>query len=86
MKKWGIDKKLEHVFSSPASPKQNPYVERVIRTIKDDLFDQFGLEGTLELQQEALDTYNYIYNYKRPHQGINLLTPMEMYVKLGSTI
>lgn len=80
------EKKLEHVFSSPASPKQNPYVERVIRTIKDDLFDQFGLEDTVELQQEALDDYVYTYNYKRPHQGINLLTPIEMYVKLVGTI
>lgn len=74
--------KLKHVFSSPASPRQNPFVERVIRTIKDDLLDVYGLEETAELQQEALENYVWKYNNKRPHQGINLLTPMQMYVKL----
>lgn len=79
------EKRLKHVFSSPASPKQNPFVERVIRTIKDDLFEQFGLEETAKLQQEALEMYVRKYNYKRPHQGIDLLTPMEMYAKLTTS-
>lgn len=81
-KKHGI----KHVFSSPASPKQNPYVERVIRTIKDELYEPYGLEDTVELQQESLEEYIYRYNHKRPHQGINLLTPMKMYAKLVTTI
>lgn len=78
------EKKLNHVFSSPASPKQNPYVERVIRTIKDDLLDRYGLEDTVKLQQEALESYVWKYNNKRPHQSLNLLTPMEMYAKLSA--
>jgi transposase len=74
---------IKHVHSSPASPKQNPFVERVIRTIIDDVYDPFGLEDTAELQQDALDEYMKRYNEKRPHQGINLFTPMQMYAKLS---
>lgn len=75
-------KDISHVFSSPASPKQNPYVERVIRTIIDDVYRPFGLEETAEMQQETLNDYIIRYNTKRPHQGINLLTPAQMYAKL----
>ncbi len=73
---------VKHVFSSPASPKQNPYVERVIRTIIDEQYKIYGLEETAELQQEALDDYCYRYNSKRPHHSLKLLTPMEMFAKL----
>lgn len=75
-------KNIKHVFSSPASPRQNPYVERVIRTIIDDVYKPFGLEETVEMQQETLDEYIVRYNTKRPHQGINLFTPAQMYDKL----
>jgi len=75
-------KRIKHVFSSPASPRQNPFVERVIRTIIDEVYKPFGLEETAELHQEGLDEYLIRYNTKRPHQGINLLTPIQMYAKL----
>lgn len=75
---------IEHVFSSPASPKQNPYVERVIRTIVEGQYKIFGLEDSLELQQEALEEYCYKYNHKRPHQSLGYKTPMEIFVKLSS--
>lgn len=71
-----------HVFSSPASPKQNPFVERVIRTIIDQLYSIYGLEESSRLQQQALDDYCYRYNYKRPHHSLDLLTPIQMYDKL----
>lgn len=73
---------IEHVFSSPSSPKQNPYVERVIRTIIEEQYMVYGLEDTVELQQEALDGYVYRYNNKRPHHSLDLNTPMQMFAKL----
>jgi len=80
------EKKIIHVYSSPSSPKQNPYVERVIRTIVEEVYIPYGLENTVELQQEALNEHMIRYNTKRPHQDPNLLTPVEMYVKLSATI
>jgi transposase InsO family protein len=75
---------IKHVFSSPASPKQNPFVERVIRTVIDQQYTIYGLEETPELQQEALDMFCQRYNYKRPHHSLNLVTPIEMFDKLNS--
>ena len=76
------EKGIQHVFSSPHSPKQNPYVERVIRTIIDELYYFEGLEISIEKQQEKLQKYEHIYNTIRPHQTLNYLTPNEQYVKL----
>lgn len=78
------ERNIKHVFSSPASPKQNPFVERVIRTIIEQLYKVYGLEDDPSLQQQALDDFCYRYNYKRPHQSLGLLTPIQMYDKLIS--
>jgi putative transposase len=70
--------KIQHVFSSPHSPRQNPYVERVIRTVIDEVYCVRGTEYSIERQQEVLDTYVKEYNEKRPHWSLGLKTPMEM--------
>jgi len=75
-------KEIEHVFSSPRSPKQNPYVERVIRTIIDEVYYYEGVEISMVKQQEALEEYVYRYNNKRPHMSLGYRTPMEEYDKL----
>jgi len=74
--------KTEHVFSSPRSPKQNPYVERVIRTIIDEHYSLNGLPTTAEELQRELNKYVYFYNHIRPHHSLNSETPFERYVKL----
>jgi transposase len=76
------DLKTEHVFSSPRSPKQNPYVERVIKTIIEEHYVVRGLAATLTDQQRELDDYVYYYNHLRPHHSLNLETPNQRYVKL----
>jgi putative transposase len=74
--------KIIHVFSSPRSPKQNPYVERMIRTIIDEVYYYNGLEITRERQQEVLDNYLFAYNNIRPHHSLNMNTPKQEYVRL----
>ncbi|PJA12277.1 hypothetical protein COX64_04895 [Candidatus Dojkabacteria bacterium CG_4_10_14_0_2_um_filter_Dojkabacteria_WS6_41_15] len=69
------EKQVLHVFSSPRSPKQNPFVERVIRTIIDELYSQQGLATTREGLNDKLQRYVIYYNTKRRHFGLNLLTP-----------
>jgi len=78
LKKRGIT----HVFSTPRSPKQNPYVERVIQTTINDIYLRKGTEATLQKQQEVIDNYVQIYNEVRPHESLGLLTPIEMFNKL----
>lgn len=71
-----------HVFSSPRSPRQNPFVERVIRTIIEEHYQVKGLGLTIQDHQEQLDEYIHYYNYDRPHYSLNLQTPFQRYVKL----
>ena len=75
-----------HVFSSPHSPKQNPYVERVIRTVIEDFYIYEGVERNITRQQKALDSYAFIYNKIRPHKSLNLDTPYERYVKISRSL
>jgi transposase InsO family protein len=76
--------KIPHVFSSPHSPKQNPYVERVIRTIIDEVYLVRGTEYNMQVQQQVLDKYVQEYNHQRPHWSLNLRTPMEQLQLLKS--
>jgi len=75
---------INHVFSSPRSPRQNPFVERVINTIIKECLEFEGLASNINLQQERLDKYLYDYNYVRPHESLNNLTPFEKYDMLNS--
>ena len=79
MDKYLKEEGIIHVFSSPRSPKQNPFVERVIRTIIDDHYSCEGTAIDKETQQKALDRYVKIYNEVRPHHSLNLMTPYEKY-------
>jgi hypothetical protein len=76
---------ITHVFSSPRSPKQNCYVERVIRTIIEDLYVFDGIEVSIEKQQEVLEQYMFRYNKIRPHESLDMETPYERYVKLSKS-
>ncbi len=82
-----LDKELErrkivHVFSSPRTPKQNPYVERAIRTVIDEVYYYQGLEISMKEQQEKLNEYVKIYNEIRPHHSLEMRTPKEEYDRL----
>ncbi len=82
-----LEKELEkrcitHVFSTPRSPKQNPFVERVIQTTINDIYLRKGTEATLKKQQEVLDKYVQIYNEIRPHESLNSMTPLEQFKML----
>ena len=77
---------INHVFSSPRSPKQNPFVERVIQTTINELHIMQGTGYSIENQQERLDKYTIEYNTYRPHSSLELETPMERYVKLSKSL
>ena len=61
------------------SPKQNPYAERMIKNIIDEVYYYNGLEISLRKQQEVLDNYTFVYNNIRPHHSLNLKTPREQF-------
>lgn len=76
------NRKIVHVFSSPRTPKQNPFVERVIRTVIDEVYTFEGLEVSMQKQKERLERYVDEYNEVRPHHSLGLKTPMQMFLEL----
>ena len=68
-----------HFYSNRSTPTDNPRVERSHLT--DDL--EFYLKGNLfndlEQQKEATKRFEDNYNFKRPHQALAYLTPVEFY-------
>lgn len=68
-----------HFYSNRSTPTDNPRVERSHLT--DDL--EFYLKGNLfndlQRQKEATRKWENNYNFKRPHQALAYLTPMEFY-------
>jgi putative transposase len=57
-------------------PQQNAIVERFNRTVREDLLDAnlfFGLDHANELAE----LFRKEYNYNRPHESLNNLTPIE---------
>ena len=75
-----------HVFSSPHSPKQNPYVERVIKTVIEECYLYTGIGYSIHNHQQQLDAYVNFYNRIRPHASLELDTPVERRAKIINSL
>lgn len=68
--------KIPHYFSDPNCPRQNSRVERGIQTAEEEFWN-FNAAYTVDELNQLADEWNFTYNYIRPHQALNYLTPME---------
>ena len=59
----------------PGSPECNGTVERGNGIAKYELYARFNSHPSLHIIRKRLQKFAHFYNYIRPHQGINLLTP-----------
>jgi len=68
---------IPHYFIYPRKPKQNTYVE--VSHLADE--NEFYLEGSIgcdiESMQGKLREWEYTWNYVRPHEALDYLTPDE---------
>lgn len=69
---------VEMINSAPYHPQTLGKLERFHRTQKEWLSDEGPAEDIDDLQ-ELLDGFRFDYNRKRPHQGIDDVTPAERY-------
>jgi transposase InsO family protein len=67
--------KLERI--EPGKPQQNGRHERMHLTLKQEVTRP--PRENLIAQQESLDKFVQVYNYERPHEGINNMYPSELY-------
>lgn len=73
--------KLKHYYTDPYSPKQNSYVERSHLTDELEFYQQGNMRTSAELLQPLIKAWQNKYNYERPHQSLNYLTPMKYFQK-----
>jgi transposase InsO family protein len=66
-----------HERIQPGRPQQNGRHERMHRTLKDETTRPAAL--TLRLQQKKFDRFRQVFNYERPHEGLNNATPGSVY-------
>lgn len=72
---------IPHYLSYPRCPKQNAWVERVIRTTQDELYLYHDTPVTLEEHLSLIEWFDRDYNEVRPHQSLGYLTPAEYYAR-----
>jgi transposase InsO family protein len=75
---WLIKLGIKLTHSSPFHPQTNGKDERFHRSLKLEILHQREYKNEDDIQK-AFDTWQHIYNYKRPHQGINNEIPSSRY-------
>ena len=66
-------------LTPPRSPKLQGYVERSNRTRREEFYEVEDIEIRLDDHNRQLEKWNDTYNYIRPHQSLDYLTPNEYY-------
>lgn len=72
-------------WARPRTPKDKPYVERMIGTLERECLQWGGLVLDLKEQQAEIDTWLRKYHTYRPHQSLGYLTPNEYIDQLQAT-
>lgn len=68
---------LTHYFIYPRTPKQNSYVEIAHGADEREFYQQGNRASNLELMRKRVKAWEQTWNYIRPHQALNYLTPMQ---------
>lgn len=68
--------KVFHFNSNKGTPTDNPRVERSHLTDEVEFYQKGGFKKTFEEQVVAIKEWEYLYNWKRPHQALGYLTPI----------
>ncbi|WP_374622555.1 transposase [Pandoraea sp.] len=69
---------LRQEFITPHCPQQNGMVERVIRTLKEQCAHRHPFE-TLQHANRVIGDWIQLYNHRRPHQALKMMTPAEAF-------
>jgi transposase InsO family protein len=73
---------IKHYYTRVRRPQTNGKVERINRTVNQEFLTKIQFQDRFEREYE-LRKFEFYYNYERPHQGINNLTPNQKYQSLS---
>ncbi|MEX1063784.1 MAG: integrase core domain-containing protein [Candidatus Paceibacterota bacterium] len=68
---------LAHYYSRVRTPKDNPFDERFNRTLQDEFIALGHLTNDCAIFNKELTEWLVEYNFNRPHQSLNYLTPIQ---------
>jgi len=74
--------RIPHYFIEPRHPKQNSYVENSHGFDEREFYRQGNVYQTIGSMDAALAKWEHTWNYERPHQALNYLTPDEYLNKI----
>lgn len=75
---WLIRLGIRISYSRPRHPQTNGKDERFHRTLKVELLAGRHFKN-LKSAQQAFDAWRQVYNHERPHQALNMATPISRY-------
>lgn len=78
--KTALANEVRHALIPKGKPWKNGIIERSNRTDNDNLF-KLQIFQSEEERKYQLKLWEMHYNRKRPHQGINMMTPWQVYEK-----
>lgn len=73
---------IKHRRTKPYRPQTNGKIERFWRSFHEEVIDG-AVFNNLEELKEAILGYNFYYNEKRPHQGLNGKVPLDYLKEKG---
>jgi len=76
---------LTHYFIEARHPKQNSYVENSHGFDEREFYQQGNVNKDIGMMDKALAQWEYDWNFVRPHQALNYLTPDEYLNKIKDT-
>lgn len=72
---------LVRYFSRPKTPQDNPYDERFNRTLKEEFIQLGNLTYDCDIFNKRLTEWLIEYNFRRPHQSLGYLPPINFHYK-----
>jgi putative transposase len=63
----------------PSSPKLNGHLERANRTHREEFYEVYDVDLSIGEHNRQLREHEYTYNYIRPHQALDYMTPNDYY-------
>jgi transposase InsO family protein len=72
---------IPQYFSRPKTPKDNAVCERFNRTLKDEFLQMGNLTPDTEIFNRNLTEWLVEYNFKRPHQALGYVPPINFEAK-----
>lgn len=79
---WCKGNDIQILYIQPVKPTQNSYVERFNESYRKAILDAYIFRTVEEVRQMTEQLKRY-YNYERPHESLDNMTPMEYRKKKG---